>query len=322
MQNFKIIPNQYIQDYIIYCRATEREAEQSVVYISIFDNYCYKNWPGASGITQEMVDNWCKQRNTEKNNSTRSRIYPLINFLQYLQDRELTDIQLPDIPRHEQSTYIPHAFTECELSNFFHECDNYPINNNRLKDKNLKITIPVFFRLLYSSGIRTTEARYLKVSDVDLANGILNIHQSKGHSQHYIVLHDTMNSLLKQYHEAISILYPKRIYFFPTTADTGRSRIWVWSTFRKIWDKVNTSHATAYQLRHHYATENINRWIDSGFDCYDKLVYLSKSMGHNSLESTKYYYSIVPAMASIMEEKTEESFDDIIPEVDYEESDE
>ena len=322
MQKFKIIPNQYLQDYITYCHTIDRESELSVVYLSIFDNYCYRNWPEASDITQEMVDSWCAQRITEKNNSTRSRIYPLINFLQYLQNRGLTDIQLPDIPRHEQSTYIPHAFTEQELSNFFHECDNYPINNNRLMDRNLKITIPVFFRLLYSSGIRTTEARHLKVADVDLPNGILNVHQSKGHSQHYIVLHDTMNSLLKQYHEAISILYPERIYFFPTTVDTGRSRIWVWSTFRKIWDKANTSYATAYQLRHHYATENINKWIDSGFDFYDKLIYLSKSMGHSSLESTKYYYSIVPSMASILEEKTEKSFDEIIPEVAYEEVDE
>ena len=322
MQKFKIIPNQYLQDYITYCHAIDRESEMSVVYLSIFDNYCYRNWPEASDITQEMVDSWCAQRITEKNNSTRSRIYPVINFLQYLQNRGLTDIKLPDIPRHEQSTYIPHAFTEQELSNFFHECDNYPIHNNRLMDRNLKITIPVFFRLLYSSGIRTTEARHLKVADVDLSNGILNVHQSKGHSQHYIVLHDTMNSLLKQYHEAISILYPERIFFFPATADTGRSCLWVWSTFRKIWDKVNTSHATAYQLRHHYATENINKWIDSGFDFYDKLIYLSKSMGHSSLESTKYYYSIVPSMASILEEKTEKSFDEIIPEVAYEEVDE
>ena len=50
-----------------------------------------------------------------------------------------------------------------------------------LKYKMKKITCPVFFRLLYSSGIRTTEARYLKREDVDLEHGVLNIRKSKGY---------------------------------------------------------------------------------------------------------------------------------------------
>ena len=43
-------------------------------------------------------------------------------------------------------------------------------------------------------------------------------------------------------------------------------------------------------------------------------------MGHTSLESTKYYYSIVPALANLIEEKSGNSFDDLTPEVpSYEE---
>ena len=38
-------------------------------------------------------------------------------------------------------------------------------------------------------------------------------------------------------------------------------------------------------------------------------------MGHTSLESTRYYYSIVPALANAIEEKSGSSFDDLIPEV-------
>lgn len=73
-------------------------------------------------------------------------------------------------------------------------------------------------------------------------------------------------------------------------------------------------------IRHNYAIQNTNSWISAGFEFIDKLLYLSKSMGHTSLDSTRYYYSIVPALAGIIEEKSEGSFDDIIPEVpDYEE---
>ena len=89
--------------------------------------------------------------------------------------------------------------------------------------------------------------------------------------------------------------------------------------FRIIWDSVNSSHATAYDLRHNYAIENINRWTNEGFNFYDKIAYLSKSMGHVTLESTKYYYSIVPNLSSIMMNQTNETFDWIVPEVNTDE---
>ena len=37
----------------------------------------------------------------------------------------------------------------------------------------------------------------LRVEDVDLCHGILNIRYSKGHAQHYVVLHDSMLGHLK-----------------------------------------------------------------------------------------------------------------------------
>lgn len=42
-------------------------------------------------------------------------------------------------------------------------------------------------------------------------------------------------------------------------------------------------------------------------------------MGHRWIESTLYYYSIVPGLAEAILEKTESGFNEIVPEVDYEE---
>ena len=160
----------------------------------------------------------------------------------------------------------------------------------------------------------------LKVEDVDLRHGIVSIRYSKGHAQHYVVLHDSMHNLLKKYDAAIRKQYLHRTYFFPARGNAFHTRKWVQTNFRELWDKYNHSHATAYELRHHYAIENINRWTDEGFGFDAKLLYLSKSMGHSTLEATKYYYSLVPGLADILEEKTGMDFKSIVPEVDYEES--
>jgi site-specific recombinase XerD len=303
-------------------KASEHWNESSEQNLLQFDRYCKKQYPETSILSQEIVEEWCHKRDTETNNSCRSRIYVVASFIQYLRTRKKTDVMAPKIPRKEQRTYIPHSFTDTELGNFFRACDSLPSAHRTFEQCSRKITIPVFFRLLYSSGIRTYEARMLRIEDVDLCHGILNIRYSKGHAQHYVVLHDSMLELLKIYDAAIRKHYPQRIYFFPARRNAFHTRKWVQTNFRELWDKYNSSHATAYELRHHYAIENINQWTDEGFGFDVKLLYLSKSMGHSTLESTKYYYSLVPGMADILQEKTGVDFECIVPEVNYEKSDE
>jgi len=312
-----------MQAYVFYRKASGHWNESSYEpNLVLFDRYCKKQYSEATFLSQRMVDEWCHKRDTETNNSCRARISVVVSFIRYLRKRGKTDVMQPDIPRKERCTYIPHSFTDGELKNFFHACDSLPSVSYTLEQRSRKITIPVFFRLLYSSGIRTNEARMLRVEDVDLCHGILNIRYSKGQAQHYVVLHDSMLELLKIFDAAIRKQYPHRPYFFPARGNAFHTRHWVQTNFRELWDKYNSSHATAYELRHHYAIENINRWTDEGFGFDAKLFYLSKSMGHSTIESTKYYYSLVPGMANILEKKTGMDFDRILPEVDYEESDE
>ncbi len=311
-----------ITSFIQYRKASDHWNESSYeINLKLFDRYCYECNPDTyAELTQETADSWCRQRENEQNNSCRSRIYVVVSFIKFLRDRRLTNVFPPSLPRKEPRTYIPHAFTTEELAAFFHECDRISVRKNVLQDECRRLTVPVFFRLLYSSGIRTNEARLLKTENVDLVHGIIDIRYSKGHDQHYIVLHDSMLALMREYDDAISRLVPYRLYFFPSRKGLNYTKGWVTKTFRQLWDPIKTSHATAYELRHHYAVTNINLWIDEGFDFNDKLIHLSKSMGHTAIESTKYYYSIVPGLSDIMKEKTEEGFNWIIPEVqDYEE---
>jgi integrase len=305
--------------FVFYRKASGRWNESSYeVNLKLFDKYCEKYSPDASELSQDMVDSWCVQRETETNNSCRSRIYPVVSFIRYLSKRGMTTVVEPNIPQIEPRTYIPHAFTEVELKNFFAACDSIPDTPTTEEQLSRRITVPVFFRLLYSSGIRTNEARMLKREDVGLDDGVLNIRYSKGHAQHYVVLHDSVLSLMRQYDNTIGKMYPNRVYFFPARNRNGgfHKASWVQQNFNKMWRQHNKGNVVPYELRHNYAIENINGWTNEGFGFNAKLLYLSKSMGHSVLESTKYYYSLVPGLADIIEAQTDE--DAVIPEVNYE----
>ena len=323
MNKFTSLLAPLMQAYVSYRKASghwnEVNYESNLI---LFDRYCKKQYPKAILLSQDMVNGWCHQRKTETNNSCRTRIDVIVSFIRYLKKRGKTDVAEPIMPRKERRTYIPHAFTEIELEKFFFACDSLPSVFHTPQQRSRKITIPVFFRLLYSSGMRTNEARMLKVEDVNLGYGIISIRYSKGHVQHYVVLHDSMLELLKIYDAAIQKQYPHRTFFFPARNKSFHTRSWVQENFRELWDKYNSTHATTYELRHHYATENINRWVNEGFGFNAKLFYLGKSMGHSTLESTKYYYSLVPGIADILKERTAMDFESIVPEVDDEKSDE
>lgn len=188
-----------IEQYEKYQKASDSWSDHAHgLNIRYFDRYCALHYPGQP-LCQEMVDEWCRKRETETNTSCFTRTGGIRSFIRYLRDRGLTTVEPALPPKPEGRTYIPHAFTDEELRRFFNECDRIVPLRPELKYKMKKITCPVFFRLLYSSGIRTTEARYLKREDVDLEHGVLNIRKSKGYDQHYVALHKSMTELLKQY---------------------------------------------------------------------------------------------------------------------------
>ena len=321
MHNFQSVLAPQMESFVAFQTAAGRWNKTYDNYLRYFDQHCSLMFPSENLLTEEMTGSWCAQRASESSNTCRIRVYPIANFVKYLTLRGLTEIPAPTIPKQKPSGYIPHAFSHSELKAFFSVCDNMPLTRpNSLAMRIRKIVVPVFFRLLYSTGIRTYEARMLKVSDVDLDEGVLDIRTAKGNNQYYAALHDTMAELMRRYDHAIQAISPDRTYFFPSPRGSFYSKEWVAYTFKGVWQKVNTTRATAYELRHNYAVENINQWTGDGFEFFDKLVYLSKSMGHVTLESTKGYFHLTPTMSDIILKLTGASFDDIVPEVPYEES--
>lgn len=316
MHEYQFLPTETVREFIEFMTASQHWSSSYEKKFRWFDRYLARSFPDAEALTQEMVDDWCAIRDSETINSNLARINVVVAFIRYLRKRKAIEIKEPVKPKPQKCTHIPHAFSKDELTNFFYTCDHINIPGGGKEKAIRKLILCVIFRLMYCTGLRPNEARELKRKDVDLIHGVLNIIQTKGHDQHYVVVHESMMQILKEYDRRMDGLLPARVYFFPRGTKDFYSAEWLRDNFQRLWNEANpSSHAVSYDFRHNYATANINRWIDDGFGFYDKLYYLSKSMGHCSIEHTRYYYSIVPRMAEILEEKSGASFDGLIPEV-------
>lgn len=316
MHEYKSFLAGIIYKFIDFMVVSQHWSETYEKHLRRFDKYLWSHYPDSTCLSQEMVNDWCHVRSGESVNANLARTSVVIAFIRYLQRRGLTEVKEPDRPKPQKCTHIPHAFTAEELTSFFYVCDHISIQVNRKDSLIKKMILCVIFRLMYCTGLRPKEARMLTKDAVDLGHGVLNITETKGHDQHYVAVHESMVKVLCEYDRRMAELVPERTYFFPNGAKGYKSKEWLRENFAMLWKQANPStHAVSYDFRHNYATANINKWIDTGYDFYDKLYYLSKSMGHCSVEHTKYYYSIVPRMSDIMQDKCGEDFDDLVPEV-------
>ena len=309
-----------IEKYMLYCDASGLWSKSRCANIGAFDRFCNENLEMGEPLNQEIVDLWFNRKETEIANSCRARVYPVVGLLQYMHERGLTNVDIPRIPDSMPCTYVPHFYTFEELSYFFAACDTLkrPSNHNIQKAINYTLTIPVLFRFMYSTGARPFEARLLKRSNINLDDGIVSFEKSKKGIQHFTVLHDSLLELVSEYDKEIDHYYPDRLYFFPGYNDSmPHEYCWLLDNYRRIWKEVSNDHSVPHDLRHNYAIENINSWSGTVYEQFDKLVYLSKTMGHVTLESTRYYYHFSSPLSKLVREKTEKGFNIMFPEVNY-----
>ncbi|WP_298509890.1 tyrosine-type recombinase/integrase [uncultured Ruminobacter sp.] len=219
------------------------------------------------------------------------------------------------------STYTPNPpyfFTKSEIESLFYQIDSV----KKTKEfKGREIVIPVLYRLMYCCGLRCKEVRTLKAKDVHMRDLYIDIIQSKGPIDRRIFIDKSLAEYLEAYEEKISLLFPDRIYFFPHGNKCYESAF-VSRNFRLFWLQAFPETAPdavprAYDLRHHFAWSNLNRWVAEGEDVNVKLPYLMRYMGHKNIKSTLYYFHFVPEFYSIYKEIANKT-SSIVPEVPHE----
>jgi integrase len=227
-----------IEEFVYSKRVSGRWSQSYEENLHFFDNYCADQFPYASTLTEEMLE-WCNERPTENGNSCKYRITVVSNFVKYAREKGWTEIAPPEVPAERPCTYIPHAFTKEELILFFKTCDRHVMDAFKYQSciihKLNKLELPVYYRLLLSTGMRTNEARWLNRSDVDWKEGVININQTKGADQHRVALQESMLSLLEKYDEEMDRIMPNRTCFFPDKDDHYHRPAWAEYHLRIIW---------------------------------------------------------------------------------------
>ena len=262
-------------------------------------------------LTPELLAWWWTKRATEQPQSHLARVLEVVPMLRYAADR--WDIpQIPTLPEKGCAMqHAPHIFTREELTAFFQACDTMHKPRRNRESLLTELEVPVMFRLMYANGLRPNECRLLPRECVDLKTGVIRIEETKGYIQHRVVAKPDMLAMLGKYDTAADGILPGRKAFFPTAEDRYHRNDWLCYQFNSAWYRYNDTHATAYDLRHNYVIANIYSWREQGigYGLTDRLLALSKSLGHTRIASTLYYFSLVPAFEGEMADELESTLE-------------
>jgi integrase/recombinase XerD len=315
--NFKL----YIEGLIEQKRSIGYPYDTSAQILKTFSIFCMDHYSDETMLTKGMAMHWAERRQGEPVNGLMRRITPIRQLAKYMNRLGINAYVIPPGIPGKRTIYVPHIFTDQELQAFFAEIDRCTVNP-WLPARHL--VIPVFFRVLYCCGLRSSEARLLKVEDVDLEIGKLMIRQSKGGKDRNVMLSEEVLDLCRIYHSKVSRIFPDRIAFFPNQCGKhyGESTIDYW--FHLFWDKTGLANSSSgnlprvHDFRHVFAVKRLNLWVQEGKDLNAYLPYLSMYLGHAHLTETDYYLHFVPEFFPLFKEKTLEKCAHLIPEVNYE----
>lgn len=196
-----------------------------------FDHFLAHHGLVESALPRELVECWIAKQPHESPITQQRRIgltRQLATFLvhhgyaAYIPDSHLS-------PKN-RSSFVPYIFTHEEIHRLLRAADHLsPDPRSPLREH----TMPELFRLLYSCGLRVSEALHLHVSEVDLDAGVLTIHQGKFRKDRLVPLPPALTQRLRQYARVIGERSADAV-FFPAPHGGPYHRDTIYKLFRYL----------------------------------------------------------------------------------------
>jgi integrase/recombinase XerD len=175
-------------------------------------------------------------------------------------------------------------------------------------------THETLFGLLAAAGLRVGEAIRLDRADINWADGVLAIRESKFGKTRMVPVLDSTLTMLGRYARIRSQLCPQAATasFFVSTAGTRLIYACVGQVFRRLRDRAGIGAGAdrpprIHDLRHTFAVRALLGWYQAGEDVEARLPVLSTYLGHRDPRSTYWYLSAAPELLALAASQLERS---------------
>lgn len=175
------------------------------------------------------------------------------------------DWDVDHLPRPRKERSLPPILSEQEVQ--------------KIIEKGVLFKHQVFMTLLYSTGLRLSEALNLRLSDIDGERLQIRVQRGKGAKDRYVSFPRCLLDLLRSYYK----IYRPVDYLFngKVSGEPWAQRSAQWSIQAAKQAVGLEKQVSAHVFRHCYATHHLEKGSN--------LVYLKEQLGHKHLKTTAKY---------------------------------
>jgi len=286
-----------------------------------FEAFCRSEFPGLDTLTEASVQAWitAARRRDVKPATVQGLVAPVRELARWLGRRGGAAYLLPRSALPRAARYVPHIYTDRELAALFTQTDRC----HYCSEVSLRhLVMPVLFRTIYACGLRCSEARLLRVGDVDIDAGVLQVRDAKGGKDRQVPVCEPLRARLAGYHAHVTGQPGQWEWFFPgSRPDQPLTLGNVYHNFRRFLWQARISHGgrghgpRVHDLRHTFAVNNLRRWFAQGQDVGALLPVLQTYMGHSSLADTAYYLHLTAESYPDITTRVQQMIGDVVPPV-------
>jgi integrase len=220
-----------------------------------------------------------------------------------------TEIPPTDMLPHHYRRVTPHLYTPAEIDLLLDAADV-------LRPQLRALTWRTFICLLAVTGMRTSEACSLDLSDIDFDDAVLTVRDTKFGKHRQVPVHASTVAALQDYLQARQRLSPvtDTPAVFVTTRGTRLDHSNTAHTFAHVIGAAGISARAGqrrprlHDLRHTFCTTILLNWYRDGIDVQARLPWLSTYLGHVDPKSTYWYLTGSPELLTLAAERLEHTF--------------
>jgi integrase len=282
-----------------------------------FAAFCHGEFPELRAPSRGSVEAWLSaaQRRAVTPATLQGLAAPVRELARWLGRRGVPAYVLPTGVLPRPARYVPHIFTDQELAALFAQtdrcrhCAQVPFRH---------LVMPVLFRTIYACGLRASEARLLRVDDVDVTTGVLQIRDAKGGKDRQLPVSAPLHARLIGYHAQV-VGRSGGGWFFPGTGGQPLTLGNVDKNFRRFLWQARIPHGgrghgpRVHDLRHAFAVNNLRDWFTHGHDVGALLPVLQTYLGHSSISDTAYYLRLTAESYPHISAQVQRVIGDVVP---------
>ena len=228
----------------------------------------------------------------------------LRSFYRFALARELTKmVPLPATEPQYPPLRSPYLYSTAEIERLLVATDILQSPRAPLRATGFRTLL----LLLYSTGMRISEALALTLDDIDLAARVITIHDTKFHKTRLVPIGPRLTHALSEYVRCRvrDLPMPSRTAsaFLARTSGTHWDAGWTEALFCRVRNQANVTREGntlaqphLHDLRHTRVQHQILTWYRTGRDVQHLLPKLATYLGHVDVHSLQHYLAITPEL--------------------------